>query len=84
MREKKRALHQTANHLRGPMSTNPSYHTAGVHALQAKLACLESLHDVYETQWKELDSLLKRVGFEKGLLSLRRAAEEALFALDNE
>ena len=58
---------------------------ASMHALEAKLARLESLQDHYEMQLEELESLLQRVGFEKGLISLRQAAEELLACeLDNE
>lgn len=67
------------------MSKHPSQNARYVKKLEAKLARLESLQDVYETEAEMLDSLLQRVGFENGLLSLKEAAEELLLCeLDNE
>lgn len=64
------------------MSNHPSQDT--IQVLTAKLARLESLHDVYETQMQELESLLKQVGFEHGLVSLRNAAEELVLCTQDE
>lgn len=53
-------------------------------ALKSKLAHLESLQDLYETQLETLDTLLQALGFENGLLSLKNAAEELLLCQDYE
>jgi hypothetical protein len=45
------------------------------HELLRKLALLESKEDHLETEIQYLDDLLKRVGFEKGIFTLKAAAE---------
>lgn len=58
--------------------------TNQLQALKSKLARLESLQDLYETQLEALDTLLQALGFEHGLMSLKNAAEELLLCQDYE
>lgn len=44
--------------------------------LQRKIAKLESLYDQLQSEMNYLDSLLKEVGFEEGLKTLKEAALE--------
>lgn len=44
--------------------------------LQKKIAKLESLYDQLQSEMNYLDSLLKEVGFEEGLKTLKEAAIE--------
>jgi len=44
--------------------------------LQRKIAKLESLYDQLQSEMNYLDSLLKDVGFEEGLKTLKEAALE--------
>lgn len=72
------------------MSKNPEDATKlkaakRIRALEKKVARFETLQDIYETRWQELESLLQCVGFEHGVASLRQAAEELLLCeMDNE
>jgi hypothetical protein len=43
-----------------------------------KIAHLESINDQLNAEIRYLDELLKRVGFDEGLLSLKKAALELL------
>lgn len=45
---------------------------------EQKIAKLESMYDQLYTEYKHLNALLKRVGFEKGIPSLKEAAEELI------
>lgn len=49
-----------------------------IRMLEKKVARFETLQDVYETRWQELETLLQCVGFEQGITSLYQAAEEIL------
>ena len=44
--------------------------------LQKKIAKLESLYDQLQSEMNYLDNLLKEVGFEEGLKTLKEAAIE--------
>jgi hypothetical protein len=44
--------------------------------LQKKIAKLESLYDQLQSEMNYLDTLLKEVGFEEGLKTLKEAAIE--------
>ena len=44
--------------------------------LQRKIAKLESLYDQLQSEMNYLDNLLKEVGFEEGLKTLKEAAIE--------
>lgn len=46
--------------------------------LEKKLAYLEFVHDQLETEFSYLDSLLKSVGFPKGIISAKAVAVELL------
>lgn len=46
--------------------------------LQQKIAYLEFVHDQLETETLYLDSLLKSVGFPRGLISAKEVALELL------
>jgi len=46
--------------------------------LLKKIAKLESLNDQLQAELRYLDKLLRQVGFEKGLTSLKFAAKELL------
>jgi hypothetical protein len=46
--------------------------------LQKKLAELESINDQLSAEIKYLDQLLKQVGFEDGLKTLKSAAQELI------
>ena len=46
--------------------------------LSKKIAALESKLDHYETFFQRLDSLLKDIGFEKGIKTLKESAYELL------
>ncbi len=53
--------------------------------LEKKIAKLESINDQLGTEFKQLDKLLRKVGFEDGIQSLKHAANELLDdSLDNE
>lgn len=76
--------------LRGPMSKHSQDAKAcrmkkRMRMLEKKIAHLESLHDVYETQRDQLESLLQSVGFENGIQSVHEAASELLMCeMDDE
>ncbi len=46
--------------------------------MQKKLAELESINDQLSAEIKYLDQLLKQVGFEEGLKTLKTAAQELI------
>jgi hypothetical protein len=46
--------------------------------MQKKLAELESINDQLSAEIKYLDQLLKQVGFDEGLKTLKSAAQELL------
>lgn len=48
------------------------------HDLEKKLAELESINDQLSAEIKYLDQLLKQVGFEDGLKTLKSAAQELI------
>ena len=45
---------------------------------EKKIAQLESLNDQLQAEFNHLDTLLKQLGFEKGILTLKDAANEML------
>ena len=52
--------------------------------LQKKIAKLESLYDQLQAEVHDLDDLLKKVGFEEGLKTLKEAALELLEKKDKD
>ncbi len=46
--------------------------------LQKKISELESLNDQLQSEIRYLDDLLKEVGFEEGLKTLKEAAQEMI------
>lgn len=56
-----------------------------IRMLEKKIAHFESLHDLYETQRDQLESLLQCVGFENGMQSVHEAASELILCeMDDE
>lgn len=45
---------------------------------QKKIASLESLNDQLLAEFNHLDQLLRKIGFEQGILTLKQAANEML------
>ncbi len=45
---------------------------------EKKIAQLESLNDQLQAEFTNLDIILKELGFEKGILTLKEAAKEML------
>lgn len=45
---------------------------------EKKIAQLESLNDQLQAEFSNLDLVLKKLGFEKGILTLKEAAKEML------
>ena len=45
---------------------------------EKKIAGLESLNDQLQAEFNNLDLVLKELGFEKGILTLKEAAKEML------
>ena len=46
--------------------------------LEKKIAKLESINDQLQTEFNQLDKVLKKLGFEEGILTLKEAAAEML------
>ena len=47
-------------------------------AFLKKIACLESLNDQLQSEFAHLDVLLRQLGFEEGIRTLKEAAGEIL------
>ena len=43
-----------------------------------KIAQLESLNDQLQAEFNNLDEILKKLGFEQGIVTLKQAAQEML------
>ena len=43
-----------------------------------KIAQLESLNDQLQAEFNNLDAILKKLGFEQGIITLKQAAQEML------
>lgn len=50
----------------------------GEEQLQKKISELESINDQLTAELRYLDGLLREIGFEGGIASLKRAAEEIM------
>jgi len=48
------------------------------HELRTKVAKLESINDLLQTELDHIDSLMKAIGFKHGLATVKAAADEII------